>query len=159
MRHFVEQLTHCVYSRALEWAHSICIAHTFYIITILQYGHIEDLAILPTSLRVSIMLSSAVSSIVQVRISLDTSVGTNNQIYPLSCALPIVFAGFLDTHILPSFAGFWRSGDWGLVHGRPLQRRRTRTSSISIKSTGGQWCSSSLVLSSTSPSPFPCVIS
>jgi hypothetical protein len=55
-----------VHSRALEWGHSICMAHTFYVLSILQYGNVEELVRLPLSLKVSILLSSAVSSIVQV---------------------------------------------------------------------------------------------
>lgn len=105
MRHFVERLTHCVLPRALEWAHSICIAHTFYIITILQYEHIEELATMPVSLAISVILSSLVSAMVQVRINLD-HFGANNQIHLLRCALSIAFVGFLETYILPSFAGF-----------------------------------------------------
>jgi len=51
---------------ALEWGHSICMAHTFYVLSILQYGNVEELVRLPLSLKVSILLSSAVSSIVQL---------------------------------------------------------------------------------------------
>jgi hypothetical protein len=62
---------------ALEWAHSICIAHTFYVISISQYGHIEELVTTPVSLRISIVLSSAVSAMVQVRTNLNT-LGADN---------------------------------------------------------------------------------
>ncbi|KIM86125.1 hypothetical protein PILCRDRAFT_5187 [Piloderma croceum F 1598] len=51
---------------ALEWGHSICVAHTFYVLSILQYGHVEELVRLPLSLKLSILLYSAVSSIVQL---------------------------------------------------------------------------------------------
>jgi len=51
---------------ALEWAHSICIAHTFYTITVLEYGHIEKLVTTSISLRISIIFCSAVSSMVQM---------------------------------------------------------------------------------------------
>jgi hypothetical protein len=76
MQHLVQRLADFVYPSALEWAHSLCIAHTFYIITILEYGHIEELAAMPMSLIISVILSSIVSTMVQVRIFLDTLVGT-----------------------------------------------------------------------------------
>src|ERR1700729_144736 len=58
---------------------------------------------------------------VQVSINLNV-LGSDNQIYPLRCSLPIALVGFRKHHILPSFASLYRPGDWGLVYGPPPER-------------------------------------
>jgi len=76
---------------ALEWAHSICIAHTFYIITILKYGHIEELATMPISLKISTILSSAVSLMVELFFANRIRLFAGNAYIAVFCCVLIVW--------------------------------------------------------------------
>jgi hypothetical protein len=49
------------------------------VVTILQFGHIEEVAVTPVSLKFSVVLSSAVSTMVQVRIN-PNALGAESQI-------------------------------------------------------------------------------
>jgi hypothetical protein len=108
----LESLADNIPCRALEWGHAICMAHTFYIITISQYGHIEELVVTPISLRMSVVLSSGVSAAVQVRLTSTFLALTVRAILSAVLCRPCseVFWKFCYFHLVLHFVGLENSG-------------------------------------------------
>lgn len=128
-------------SSLLEFGHSICLCHAFYIMTIIHFGRVDMLVKPPDSLKISILFSSTLPALVQVSYQTWSWINGINLMESLfhinRASSHIEFTSWPQTITWLSSAGLFRFGDLCVECGLLRGLSYLQTSFSSLPNTNG----------------------